>query len=310
MSFVREPFAHPKRRVPRQPSPSGRSKTMNRTLLLSLLTIAGTGAMPAAARAQDGAAVDMTGMGIYAMEDSVMEAAGRSVTRRAPGAAAPARAVSPAAFAYRPSQEVRRRNVAGFVKKLTAANPQGAGEVRRLVEDPTLFAKIDRALRGVGGRTDNAADAFASYWIAAWYAAHGRDDTPDAATFAAVRRQAADALGAVPQLAGAGDAVKQQVAEANLVQAVLIAATMEGVGRDPAARGRIAAAVRKGARASGLDLDAIALTRNGFVPTRRTGAVDPARDGEGARGGGTLLGAGALAAVAGGALYYRNRARG
>lgn len=283
---------------------------MNRTLLLSLLTIAGTGAVPAAVRAQDGAAVDMTGMGIYAMEDSVMEAAGRSVARRAPGAAAPARAVSPAAFAYRPSQEVRRRNVAGFVKKLTAANPQGAGEVRRLVEDPTLFAKIDRALRGVGGRTDNAADAFASYWIAAWYAAHGRDDTPDAATFAAVRRQAAEALGAVPQLAGAGDAVKQQVAEANLVQAVLIAATMEGVGRDPAARGRIAAAVRKGARASGLDLDAIALTRNGFVPTRRTGAVDPARDGAGAGGGGTLLGAGALAAVAGGALYYRNRARG
>ncbi|MEE2916753.1 MAG: DUF6683 family protein, partial [Pseudomonadota bacterium] len=166
-----------------------------------------------------------------------------------------------------------------------------------------------RALRGVGGRTDNAADAFASYWIAAWYAAHGRDDTPDAATFAAVRRQAAEALGAVPQLVGAGDAVKQQVAEANLVQAVLIAATMEGVGRDPAARGRIAAAVRKGARASGLDLDAIALTRNGFVPTRRTGAIDEPPGGAGA-GGGPLLGAGALAAVAGGVLYYRNRARG
>ncbi|KAK0350712.1 hypothetical protein LTR94_027902, partial [Friedmanniomyces endolithicus] len=78
---------------------------MNRTLLFSLLTIAGTAAVPAAVRAQDGAAVDMTGMGIYAMEDSVMEAAGRSVARRGPGAAAPARAVSPAAFAYRPSQE-------------------------------------------------------------------------------------------------------------------------------------------------------------------------------------------------------------
>ena len=37
---------------------------------------------------------------------------------------------------------------------------------------------------------------------------------------------------------------------------------------------KIAAAVRQGAQASGLDLDAMTLTADGFVPNDRTGAND------------------------------------
>jgi hypothetical protein len=51
-----------------------------------------------------------------------------------------------------------------------------------------------------------------------------------------------------------------------LVQTALIDAIAEKYGKDPAMAPKIAASVRQGARASGLDLDAMTLTKTGFVP--------------------------------------------
>ncbi len=215
------------------------------------------------AHAQDGAAVDLTGIGIYAMEDSVMAAAGQVVARPA----APQHAVT--RLGFRPSAERRRATVEAVLRRLPARDAAARAEVRRLLTDPASFTRLDAALRAVGGRSDDVADAFAGYWIVAWYAAHGRDESPDARTFAAVRRQAAAALVGIPQLARSDDAARQQVADANLIQALLIAATLDGQGQNPAARRAIAGQVRRGAAKAGLDLMAITLTPQGFVPDRR-----------------------------------------
>lgn len=40
----------------------------------------------------------------------------------------------------------------------------------------------------------------------------------------------------------------------------------------------MAAAVRQGTKASGVDLDAMTLTASGFVPVRRHGAADTGKD--------------------------------
>lgn len=230
---------------------------------LAALVLLLTGfAAPAAA--QEFSAMDMTGMGIYAMEDSVMEAAGETVstTRRGQARVAPAPTVR---LTYKPSMERRRANFAQFVAKSRKKDPKGSAMLEKELASSDVIAKMGRELSAFGMRTDNVADAYAAWWLNAWLASRQRTDTPPARQIAAVRAQAARAMAAVPEMATATDAVKQEMAEANLVQAALIGAYMEHAKGNPALFRQVATAVRKGARASGLNLDAMELTDDGFV---------------------------------------------
>ncbi|MCW4460627.1 DUF1980 domain-containing protein [Sphingomonas sp. BT-65] len=220
-------------------------------------------AVPAAA--QDSSAMDMTGMGIYAMEDSVTEAAKETVssTRRGGTRGVPAPAVQ---LTYKPSIERRRANFAQFVEKSRRKDPKGAAMLEKEFASVDVIAKMGRALSAYGMRTDNIADAYAIWWLNAWLASRQRNDTPPANQIAAVRAQAARAMASVPEMATASDAAKQEMAEAHLIQAALIGSHMDQAEGKPAMLRQLAAAVRQGARASGLDLNAMELTDNGFVP--------------------------------------------
>jgi hypothetical protein len=222
-------------------------------------------AVPPPTKAQDGV-LDMTGMGIYAMEETVMQAARETVSsdRRKAARVAPA----PVRLTYKPSMERRRANLASFVAKSRKVDPRGAATLEKELAATDVIERMNRALAGYGMRADNVADAYAAWWLNAWLASRQRNDDPTPRQVAAVRAQAAEALMATPALAGAGDAVKQEMAEAHLVQAALISAHIEGARGDPALSRRVAAAVRQGARASGLDLGAMELTDDGFVPRR------------------------------------------
>jgi len=214
--------------------------------------------------AQDGV-LDMTGMGIYAMEETVMQAARETVTngRRSPVHVAPASA----SLTYKPSMERRRANLARFIAKSRKVDPQGAARLEKEFATTDVIGKMDRALADYGMRADNVGDAYAAWWLNAWLASRQRTDNPTARQVRAVRAQAAEALAATP-LASASDAEKQEVAEANLVQAALIGAHMEGAKGNPGLSRRVADAVRQGARVSGLNLDAMDLTDQGFTPRR------------------------------------------
>jgi hypothetical protein len=232
-----------------------------RGLVLGLALLAA--APPAIA--QDGV-LDATGMSVYALEETVMQAARETVSsdRRKAARVAPA----PSRLAYTPSMERRRANLASFVAKSRKVDPRGAATLEKELAATDVIGRMNRALAAYGMRADNAADAYAAWWLNAWLASRQRSDDPTARQVVAVRAQAAEALMATPALAGAGDAVKQEMAEAHLVQAALISAHMEGARGDPALSRRVAAAVRQGALASGLDLAAMELTDDGFVPRR------------------------------------------
>jgi hypothetical protein len=182
-------------------------------------------------------------------------------------------AASAATLRYAPSAQRRRINMARFVEKTRSSNPSSAAKMEQLFASVDVIAAMDRALAPVGLRTDNVADAYAVWWMTAWGAAHGDTSTPSMAKAQAVRAQAARAVAAVLDSAKADAAAKQEYAEALLVQAALIDGMVEQYGQDPAMAPKIASSVRKGARASGLDLDAMTLTEEGFVPAKRTGAV-------------------------------------
>ncbi|WP_102127654.1 DUF6683 family protein [Deinococcus planocerae] len=166
---------------------------------------------------------------------------------------------------FRPSPEVRKRNLAGFVAKTRAADPQGAAELERLFASTDVIGEIGKALAPSGLRTDDVADATAVYLVAAWYGVRGRDDDPSRAQLTAVRDQMARALANTPRFTAATDAQRQELAEAMLIQAALVSASVGAAKGQPAALGQVKAAVARGARATlNLDLTTVQLTDRGL----------------------------------------------
>ncbi|WP_206364426.1 DUF6683 family protein [Sphingomonas pokkalii] len=258
---------------------------MKRFLAGALLALAAGWTPPAAAQIVDGwswsvlvpsiGKTDQLGM---LLEDRKRQdqARGGPMTRRAPDLAATRAAPLPdmSVLHYTPSRTRRSANLAAFVQKTRAVDPQGAADMQKVFAEGDFIERIGALVRPLGLRIDNVADAYTCWWINAWQAAHGQYDETKPALAATVRAQAARAIGATPEIARASEAQKQEFAEALWVQAALIEVAVEQAKGNPARLREIGDAVRKGARHMGLNLDAIELTSRGFVPAD-VGRNDP-----------------------------------
>jgi hypothetical protein len=182
------------------------------------------------------------------------------------GSAAAGQAPVAATFRYHPSSERRAANFASFLAKTRASDPQGAEALAKLFASTDLIEAMRAPLAAAGLRIDDVADAYSAWWISAWQASRGVDGDVSRRMGTAVRAQAAQALATSGLLRGISDAAKQEMAEALLIQAALIAAAMEQSQGNPATSQQIAAAVSQGARTMKVDLARMTLTENGFVP--------------------------------------------
>jgi hypothetical protein len=169
---------------------------------------------------------------------------------------------------FTPSKARTRANLKSFVTKTRATDPAGAEQMEALFASSDVIGQIGGVMRSFGLSPSNAADAYALYWVVAWSASRGETDPPGAETFKAVAAQAARGLSSSPEFARATDAQKQEMAEALMVQAALIDGHMEAAAGDAAQLKAVAQAVSKGAAASGLNLSAMTLTEQGFVPAK------------------------------------------
>ncbi len=174
---------------------------------------------------------------------------------------------NPAALRFTPNLSARHRNLAGFVAKTRAQSPENADQMEQLFGSTDIFATIAKALAPNGLRVDNVADAYTVYWITAWETSRGiiGSDTSRAQA-QAVKAQVSRALLAAPEFTKANSAQKQELAEALLIQTALISASAEAAANDPAQMEALGIAVRQGAKAMGLDLDAMELSETGFKP--------------------------------------------
>lgn len=193
-------------------------------------------------------------------------AEGAAGGRNALVAGTPAPTLDLRALRYTPSKSRRAANLARFVEKSRAADPAGATQLQQLFASGDFIEKVGHALAPHGMRVDNVADAYTVWWINAWQATRGRNDSTSRAINEAVRAQAGRALSASPQFIGATDAAKQELAESLLVQAAMIDAAVEKSKGDAAMLRRIGGAVNQGARRMGVDLTTMQLTEQGFVP--------------------------------------------
>jgi hypothetical protein len=174
-----------------------------------------------------------------------------------------------------------RNNLASFVNKSRAVDPTGAAQMEKLFASTDIIGQIAGAMRSVGLRSNDASHAYALWWVSAWKASRGDNSTADSATYAAVAEQARRGLASSAEFTGANDALKQEMAEALMVQAALIDGMVEEHASDPKMMAQIASAVRKGASASGIELDSMTLTPEGFAEggRKRSDASD-ATEGE------------------------------
>ncbi|WP_436805746.1 DUF6683 family protein [Sphingomonas sp. DT-51] len=189
----------------------------------------------------------------------------QSGARGRSSAAGAAASASSMRFVSSPAR--RKANIASFIEK-SRGDPASAAAMRDMFAKVDVLGGMERAIRPLGLRTDDVADAYAVWWMSSWGAAHGDRSTPDRTTAQAVRAQTARAMASTPQFGAADDVAKQEYAEAMLVQAAMIDGMLERYHNDAVMGPKVAAAVRQGARASGLDLDAMTLTPQGFVAAR------------------------------------------
>jgi hypothetical protein len=171
-------------------------------------------------------------------------------------------------LSYRLSLAVRKRNLAQFVEKSRSTNPVGAAQMEQLFASTDVMGQIDKAMASEGLRSNNVADAYAVYWTNAWLGVRGRNEDLPKAQMIMVRNQAANALLATSQFRAATDAQKQELAEAMLIQAALISASIDQAKSDPTLMAKLKVAIAQGAKGMGLDLDKMTLTSQGFRPIK------------------------------------------
>ena len=207
------------------------------------------------------------------MEDVILQDSGRE-----PAKAAPSTLNTPS-LAYPISKQVRRSNMTKFANVMKRSDPAGGAQAEAIFAGGAVIDQLDSAMRPVGLRVNNVADAYALWWVAAWEAVNNRDVGASRNLYQSVKRQAESALLATPEFASASNAQKQEIAESMLIQAALIDASIDDAAGNSAKQAALAKAVNQGAKRMGLDLTKMTLTEDGFVP--RSGGRSDAGDAAG-----------------------------
>lgn len=169
-------------------------------------------------------------------------------------------------LSFTASPQRRRANLASFVSKTRRQNPDSAAKMEQLFASTDVIGQVGSAVRPYGYAVDNVGDAYALWWMSAWEGARGSNRTPSRGEMQAVQAQAHQALAATPEMARATDAQKQEMAEAMWIQAAMIDSMVDLAKEQPDLMPQLQQSIRQGARASGVDLDAMQLTPRGFVP--------------------------------------------
>ncbi|RZF59160.1 hypothetical protein EWE75_23215 [Sphingomonas populi] len=236
-----------------------------------VLGLASLSAAPAAAQEISGV-FDMSQLtGTFAMDAITLAEEKRSGTGRYANSQ-PRRAVRAAPIArsnltYRSDAALRQKYFAQFVAKTRQSDPAGAAKLQQVLANENVIGKIQAGIAPYGMSTNNVADASAVYLAYAWMATRADDRDPTRAQMLGLRNQLAAAMATNSAFASASNAVKQEVAEANLIQGLMAGQLAALAKQDPAVRGKIRAAVARGAKATyGFDLLSLNLTDQGLRP--------------------------------------------
>lgn len=166
---------------------------------------------------------------------------------------------------FRPDPRVRNQVYARTVAQVRKVSPPEAAKLRQLLVSGSFHTQAAAYLARYGMSANNLVDTTSLYLASAWYASRGSSADPTPAQMRGLRRQVAMAMAATPESVNASNALKQEVAEASIIQAMFVGSLANEAARNPAAAGPLRAAAVRGAKASyQIDLSRMNLTANGL----------------------------------------------
>jgi hypothetical protein len=174
-------------------------------------------------------------------------------------------ATTSGSLSYYPSVQRRRANLAELVARTRADNPESGTKMEQLFASTDVIEEIGSALKPYGYSVAHVGDAYAFWWMTAWEGARGSNRAFNRSEMKAVQLQAHQAIAKTQRIPHSSDAQKQQVAEALWIQATMIDGLIDMAKEQPELMPQLQQAIRRGALASGVDLDAVQLTPRGFI---------------------------------------------
>jgi hypothetical protein len=177
---------------------------------------------------------------------------------------------SQAVLIYSPNKSRTRANLSAMAQRMKASDPNNAAQMDQLFSSSDVVGSVERVMDNLGLQRNNIAHAYAVYWVTYWGLANKVYDAPSSGAMQAVARQAANGFTANPEFAKMDNAKKQQVAEELMALAAIMDATSERVKSYPELAAQAAKAALRGSKTSGLGLEKIILTEEGFRPAGNT----------------------------------------
>jgi hypothetical protein len=164
-------------------------------------------------------------------------------------------------------------NLKSLGKRMAASDPAKAAQAEQLFASNDVIGAVQGVMDQYGLQKNNVAHAYALYWVVYWGLANNVHDAPSERAMQAVAAQAERGFAANAEFAQLDNAAKQAAAEELMALTAIFDATSEQAKSDPALAAQVAKASLEGSRKSGLELDKMTLTEEGFVPRKgRKGA--------------------------------------
>jgi hypothetical protein len=185
---------------------------------------------------------------------------------------------APQSLRFTPDKAQSKRNVADYLARVTKVDPAYAPQLAAELADGKVFDQYRQIMTGLGLESNDVADHFAVWWITAWEAStSGAVETP-ATAFANVSSQVSRIL-ANESFGSLSGTQKQAFADSLMLQSLVLANQIEQAKADPAVAKKLSSSIKTAAKKLGLDLGAMTLTEDGFVPAKprkRSDASDAA----------------------------------
>lgn len=166
---------------------------------------------------------------------------------------------------YRPDPAVRQQVYARAIASVQKTSPADAAKMKQLLTSGQIRNEVAGYLAKNGMSANSLVDTTALYLAYAWIAAQGRNDDPTPAQLKGLRAQVARTFANMPQLLAADNALKQELGEANILQASLSSALANQMVQNPGIAAKARAAVVQGVKSTyQIDLSRLQLTANGL----------------------------------------------
>ncbi len=174
---------------------------------------------------------------------------------------------APQSLSFTPNAGQRKKNVADYISRVAKIAPTYAPQLAAEFADGQIFTHYGQLMDSVGLSANDVGDNLAVWWITAWEASMGRPvDTPPAA-FAKVKTQVSRIL-SEKKLLVMSNADKQRYADSLTIQSMILANQIEQAKTNPDIAQKLATGIKAGAKKMGFDLEAMTLSKDGFVPTK------------------------------------------